>query len=315
MWAIRALGALAIWVVSAFTSWGAVANGASEVKSVGINGGIELHYVERGRGPTLILIHGSLSDYTYWQDQMSPFAARYHVIAYSRRYNWPNQNPAQPGYSATTDAEDLAGLIATLHLGKVFIVGHSYGALTALFLAAHHPNIVRAVVLAEPPAVSLLEHLTGAQASRGQTMFADIQRRMIAPMREYFAEGDTARGVGAFIDYVFEDPTAWDSMSVTGRAETLRDAHEWDVMMTSGTLFPKIDPETVRAIGVPVLLLSGARSYPFLAMIDEELASLLPDSRRIVFDDSGHQMWLKHPRECRDDTEKFFMQHGGPAPD
>jgi len=83
--------------------------------------------------------------------------------------------------------------------------------------------------------------------------------------------------------------------------------------MTAGTLFPDIAPETVRKIQVPILLMSGAKSYPFLALTDGELARLLPDSKRIVFPDSGHQMWLKHPRECRDDTEKFFAEHGGPS--
>jgi pimeloyl-ACP methyl ester carboxylesterase len=86
-------------------------------------------------------------------------------------------------------------------------------------------------------------------------------------------------------------------------------------MTTTGTLFPEIGPEAIRAIRVPILLLSGAHSYPFLAMTDEKLASLLPDSCRIVFEDAGHQMWLKHPRECRDDAVKFFMEHGGPALD
>lgn len=289
------------------------ADGDLEVKSVIVGGGIRLHYVEQGSGPALLFIHGSLSDYTYWSDQMAPFAARYHVIAYSRRYNFPNRNPAQAGYSAITDAEDLGGLIRRLHLGRVFIVGHSYGALTALFLAARQPDLVRAAVLAEPPAVSLLQHLSGERAERGRALFADIQSRMIVPMKESFAKGDSAAGVGAFIDYVFAEPNAWNTMSISNKTDTLRDAHEWDVMMTTGTLFPEIAPDTVRSIRVPILLMSGAKSYPFLALTDAELAALLPDVHRVVFDDSGHQMWLKHPRESRNDAAKFFAEHGGPA--
>jgi pimeloyl-ACP methyl ester carboxylesterase len=48
-------------------------------------------------------------------------------------------------------------------------------------------------------------------------------------------------------------------------------------------------------------------------LTDAELADLLPDVHRVVFDDSGHQMWLKHPQESRDDAAKFFAKHGGPA--
>lgn len=62
-----------------------------------IGGGIRLHYVQEGSGPTIVFVHGSLSDYSYWSDQLPQFATHYHVIAYSRRYNYPNDNPAHPG--------------------------------------------------------------------------------------------------------------------------------------------------------------------------------------------------------------------------
>src|SRR5262249_58839513 len=94
------------------------------------------------------------------------------------------------GYSAVTDAEDLAAFVSRQHLGKSYIVGHSYGALTALFLATQHPELIRAVVLAEPPAIPLLRHLRDEQANKGEAMFADIQQRMVNPMKAHFAKGD-----------------------------------------------------------------------------------------------------------------------------
>jgi pimeloyl-ACP methyl ester carboxylesterase len=81
--------------------------------------GVRLHVMEQGHGPTVIFVHGSLSDYTYWQGQIPAFAARYHVIGYSRRYNFPDDNPARRGYSAIVDAEDLAALIRVRRLGPV----------------------------------------------------------------------------------------------------------------------------------------------------------------------------------------------------
>ena len=100
------------------------------IQTAYIGSGIVLHYVDQGKGTSVIFVHGSLSDGGYWADQISPFSEHYRAIAYSRRYNYPNTNPARAGYSAVVDAEDLAALIRTLHLGKVVVVGHSYGALT-----------------------------------------------------------------------------------------------------------------------------------------------------------------------------------------
>lgn len=210
---------------------------APTIQTVNIGNGITLHYVDQGKGTPVIFVHGSLSDGGYWADQVGRFAEHYRAIAYSRRYNFPNSNPARAGYSAVVDAEDLAAFISALHLGKVVVIGHSYGALTALFLTARHPDLVRALVLAEPPAISFLEHLPGDEAKTGKAMFEDIQRRMVTPKQQAFRRGDRHAGIGVFMDYVFNDPPAWEQMTKSARDETLRDAHEWDVMMPTGTPF------------------------------------------------------------------------------
>lgn len=290
---------------------GAVPNADAPIlQTANIGRGLALHYVEQGTGTPLIFVHGSLSDGGYWADQIGPFAKHYRAIAYSRRYNYPNVNPVRRGYSAVVDAEDLAAFIHTLHLGKVVVIGHSYGALTALFLAAKHPELVRALVLAEPPAISLLMHLPSDEAKTGKAMFEDIQRKMVAPMQQAFRKGDHDAGIAAFMDYVFNDPHAWDKMPESAREDTLRDAHEWDVMMTTGILFPNIEPPTIRRITAPVLLLSGAKSYQFLGLITEELARLLPNRETIVLPDAGHQMWYQAPDVCRRDVETFLVHIG-----
>jgi pimeloyl-ACP methyl ester carboxylesterase len=269
------------------------------VRAADLGDGITLHYIEAGRGPPVVFVHGSLSDGGYWNDQLGPFSRSHRAIAYSRRYNSPNENPSRAGYSAVADADDLARLIETLGLKRASIVGHSYGAFTALFLASRRPELVDRVVLCEPPAVSLLNHVQGPDAAKGRAMYADIQTRMVEPMRAAFLKGDTEAGVAVFINYVFGDADAWGKMSADSRKATLRDAHEWDVMLPRGELFPAIEPDAVRKIAAPVLQMSGARSYPFLGVIDAELARLLPNAHRITFDRAGHQMWLQEPEACR----------------
>jgi pimeloyl-ACP methyl ester carboxylesterase len=57
-----------------------------------------------------------------------------------------------------------------------------------------------------------------------------------------------------------------------------------------------------------VLLLSGAKSYPFLELITEELARLLPSREMIVLPDAGHQMWYQAPDICRKEVETFLAR-------
>lgn len=133
-----------------FLALGSVFAQTEQPKRLLVNG-VELHYVERGQGEPLILLHGGQGDYRAWQPQMQALSPRYRVISYSRRYHYPNENPLTREYSALIDAADLAGLIAELKLGPVHLVGTSYGAFTALALAVERPELVRSLVLAEPP--------------------------------------------------------------------------------------------------------------------------------------------------------------------
>lgn len=276
------------------------------IKVAHVGHGIALHYVDEGNGQAVIFVHGSISFGGYWADQLPEFAQRYRAIAYSRRYNYPNVNPAASGYSAVTDADDLARFIQSLHLRNVIVVGHSYGALTALFFQLRHPGLAKALVLAEAPAVSLLNDIPGAQHVAGKAEFDDIQRRLVAPMKAAFKAGHREEGVADFINYVYDNPHEWKSMSAESRKQTMRNAHEWDIMMTSGTLFPVITPAQVRGIHIPVLLLTGDKTYPFLTMINDELARLLPHDQNVVVSNAGHQMWYQAPELCRDVVETFI---------
>ena len=50
---------------------------------------------------------------------------------------------------------------------------------------------------------------------------------------------------------------------------------------------------------MPVLLLSGEKSYRFLGLIAEELEHLLAAGRRIVLSGASHRMWFEQPEVCR----------------
>lgn len=281
------------------------------LRKVKIKGNIELHYVEIGKGEPVIFVHGSLSDFSYWQGELDLFSKYYTVISYSRRYNVPNHNTIVPGYSAIKDAEDLAGLIKELKLGKVYIVGHSYGALTALFLARDHPELIKSLVLCEPPAVSLLNHLEGDKADYGKGLYNDIQEHMVKPMKEAFKKGNRERGVKIFMNYVLQDSLAWQKLSYDEKQETLAGTEEWNAILKQGELFPEITPAQIKNIKAPTLILTGTKTYNFLRAIDEELSKLLPNNKQVIIEGASHRMWFEKSGECKRAVLYFLSHHEG----
>jgi pimeloyl-ACP methyl ester carboxylesterase len=91
-----------------------------------------------------------------WQFQIESFAQKFHVVSYSRRYAYPNQWPGDgEDNNLTNDATDLAELIIKrLDLGPAHLIGDSYEALIALYMAHQHPELVRTLVLGESPVMS-----------------------------------------------------------------------------------------------------------------------------------------------------------------
>jgi len=70
----------------------------SSLSKAVVGDGIELHYLIKGKGEPVVFIHGSLSDYSYWNAEVDKFSEQFKVISYSRRYNYPNHNRAIKNY-------------------------------------------------------------------------------------------------------------------------------------------------------------------------------------------------------------------------
>ena len=270
---------------------------ATEMKAVRIADGVVLHYTEQGRGVPIVFVHGSLVDGSSWNRELTAFSADYRAIAYSRRYNSPNTNAIRPAHSASEDANDLAAFIKALNLGPVHIVGHSYGAFTALFFATRHPELVRTIVLAEPPAVPLLSQLTGDQAATGQALFAPIETT-VRQMQAVWRSGDREEGMRIFFKWHTGDPAFWDKvLPEAARSDNRRNFTEWDAVLVSGELFPSISAQSIQTIAAPVLVVSGSNTTSYLAVIAEELTRLLHarGATHVVIPRAGHVMFAQQP--------------------
>lgn len=110
-------------------------------------GAINLHYVQWGeQGQPVIFIHGLTANAFCFQAFADTLAQDHRVIAYDLRGRGTSDKP-ESGYSVPTHAADLARLIDALELARPVVVGHSLGAMIALYLAANYPEKLSKLVL------------------------------------------------------------------------------------------------------------------------------------------------------------------------
>jgi pimeloyl-ACP methyl ester carboxylesterase len=104
-------------------------------------GGPKLHFVEKGEGPVVLLLHGFPEMWWSWRYQIDPLAhAGYRVVVPDLRGY--NESDKDGPYDLDTLAQDVRALVAFLGVERVLLVGHDWGGALAWHVAATMPSIV-----------------------------------------------------------------------------------------------------------------------------------------------------------------------------
>ncbi|MDO5406569.1 MAG: alpha/beta hydrolase [Eubacteriales bacterium] len=105
-----------------------------------------LHYIEKGCGEPLILLHGNGEDSSYFSEQISFFSKRYRVIAVDTRGHGKSPR-GTVSFTIRQFADDLHDFMEELGLAKAHILGFSDGGNIALVFAIKYPEMVDRLIL------------------------------------------------------------------------------------------------------------------------------------------------------------------------
>jgi len=197
--------------------------------------------------------------------------------------------------SQAQHAAHAAALLDALGTGPATVVGHSSSTLIVLELATARPDLVRRMVLSEPPLIDpLLDPADVAEV--GARVGAAIGAAMAATAR-----GDRAGAYDAFMGAVCGPAhrrVVAEVLGADGLARAERDARFFFTNEVPG--LAGWTPPDLSGIPAQALLVAGAESPGATQRLVEGLAGRLPHAEVARIAGANHLLPLTHPREVAD---------------
>jgi pimeloyl-ACP methyl ester carboxylesterase len=277
------------------------------VKTLPVNG-YDMAYVENGRGRSLMMVHGAMTDYRSWSAQMEPFGQRHRAVAVSLRHYFPERWDGKEGnFSWKQHVADAIAFIKALDIGPVDLIGHSRGGLVAFEIARAQPNLIRTLILAEPGLI-LDETSFGAvlQDNAAARTAANERAARIKSVLNRFAEGDIDGGLQIFVDAV-GGAGSWNNFTETQR-QIFRD-NAWTVKGMEEEQRRPVSCRELEILNMPVLLIGGEKSPARYGQVLTVIEPCFKHGQRVTVPNASHGMHRMNPEAFNSFVTEFVSKY------
>ena len=256
-----------------------------------------LAYEIHGAGEPILFIHGS-----FMEDALLPIMDEAALQGYQRiqydRAGYGESPPRDEPFSFERGVADALGLIRQLDLEGAHVVGYSLGGVIAVQLARSNPDVVKSLVLLEPP----LPLVGLAEGPPPQFLLDGV---------ELWQAGEHEAATDVFFQAV-SSPT-WSSDIQRGLPEgpeqIARNAHlffEGELPAFQGYL---IDEADVENLDMPILYVVSDRQTPYAQAARDRMDLIhawLPQTATLVVPETDHALPLQQPELIADAIAEFI---------
>jgi pimeloyl-ACP methyl ester carboxylesterase len=274
-------------------------------------GTVELNYAEGPpNGPPFVILHGGAASWRYADGLIGLLEGRWHV--YAPDFRGHGQSGRVPGrYRLRDHAEDTAAFLSGVAREPAVVFGHSLGGEVAVMVAAHHPALMRALIVGDAP-LSADDRVTEEPAHRAMNeLWQRLSGRPVAEIAEALRDMPVPRpGTETKIRAgdAFGEENPWFESQATN-------LHRLDpgvlaaVLGGSETMLEGYEPEELLpAITCPVLILQAdptAGGYLSDREVEQAIR-LLPRPTHVQLEGIGHELHASRPQLVLDAIRAFL---------
>jgi pimeloyl-ACP methyl ester carboxylesterase len=261
-----------------------------------------VNVIELGDGPPVVFVHGLAGSWQNWLEQLPAFADHHRVIALDLpgfgRSEMPAQRISISGYARTLDA-----LCDALDVEAAAFVGNSMGGFVGAELAIAFPERVERLTLVSAAGLTV-EHM---RSERGLAALRRAENALAFYMGWIASHSDTvarrARLRRAVLALVAAHP---DRLPAPLAAEQIRGSGKPGFVDAVDALTSYPIRHRIPEIACPTLIVWGDRDRVVPVRDAHEFERLIPNSRRVVLEDTGHVAMLERPARFNALLEEFL---------
>ena len=263
-----------------------------------------MNYIDvgSGEGPPVVFIHGLSGSWQNWLENLPYFAQKHRCIAmdlpghgYS---DMPVEKISMSGYARQVDA-----LCDQLGIDKCIVVGNSMGGFVTAELCIQHPQRVERACLVAAAGISITNlrrrpvlTATRVVGALGATSAAQNRFIVARPRLRWF-----------FTNFVFRHPSR---IAADLMYEQLRGAGKPGLYDALDALTSYDFRDRLTEIKAPTLIVWG--EHDMLVPVEDahEFERLIPQSRTVILDDTGHVPMLERPQKFNELLEELIEGRG-----
>jgi len=263
------------------------------------------HRSQDGRhgGQPLVFVHGLSGSWPNWLEQLPAFAEQHRVIALDLpgfgHSPMPNETISISGYARMLDR-----LLDQLEIDAAAVVGNSMGGFIGAELAIAFPQRVERLVLVSAAGISTHGH-------RGSVRVLPAMRRLerilMASGAWAASKSDAvtrrARLRDAALGVVVRHPGR---LPAALAAEQVRGAGKPGFVQGLEAVLDYEIRERLREIACPTLIVWGDSDRLINVRDADVFAELIPNSRKVVYEDTGHMAMLERPQAFNALLQEFL---------
>lgn len=259
-------------------------------------GQVKLNYAETpDTGPSLVLLHGLGRRWQVFLPLIPSLAPQWHIYAPDLRGHGKSTHVSR-GYHVSQYAEDIVRFLRETVTEPVILFGHSLGGMVSMWIAAHHPNLVRALIL-------------GDNVIGGDSFEHSMYPALFAGLRDLIIKGGSIEDIAQGLARIQLKVPGLEELVPIGDLPGNDEAH----LLWWARSLENVDPDTfamtldqssfeewdgeklLRQIRCPTLLLQANPELGGL-MSDtdvERALELLPDASHVRFPTLGHALYIQ----------------------